>query len=165
MKRSDLSELDRTRLAKLVGALYQGQSLMIPATRGEHHPTYITFRLAGEELPDLPLSDPELSFSATDNAIFISAATYVGVPGHGNTPIDYRWMGSGQLDEILITLQRFGDVPDFLEAWSAQSAFRAGMNVPVERGFLEVHLKARQATERPDEPQPVTAAEIERPRG
>lgn len=126
MDRKDLNETERRALTKLVSALFEGAVIALPDSKAGVK--FLCFRMDGELLPEVPLGRPA---RAADNSLFISGESYVAGRVDSRT-----WLGTGPLDEILVTLNAFGgDVRQMLNRFLHESATRAAMGVKIDKIF------------------------------
>lgn len=138
MKRSDLTEAQRHALGAVVRNLFEGAVLEIVPVDGSAE-KYLCFRMGGEELPELPLLDDVLE--ALQSGLYLSGESYqAGGPEQGKLPVARRWLGMGSLDEVLMTLESFGNLDRLLEAHQLQMGFRATQNVPRDRGVVRLDV-------------------------
>lgn len=120
MERKDLNDTERRALSKLVGKLFDGAVIVLPDSKAGVK--FLCFRMAGEVLPDVALGRPA---KARETGLFISGESYVAGRVDSRT-----WLGTGSLDEILITLQAFGgDVRQMLNRFLHEASVRAALGV------------------------------------
>lgn len=128
----------RRALACVARDLYEGAVLEIVPVDGSAE-KYLCFRLAGEEMPEMPMLSDTLQ--ANQSGLYISGEMYqTGTPKPGNVPRERTWMGIGSLDDVLITLASFGDLERLLQAHQVQMGFRATQQVPRNRGVVRLDI-------------------------
>jgi hypothetical protein len=126
MDRKDLNETERRALTKLVAALFDGAVIVLPDSKAGVK--FLCFRMDGELLPEVPLGRPA---RAADNSLFISGESYVAGRVDSRT-----WLGTGPLDEILVTLNAFGgDVRQMLDRFLHESAVRKALGVKDDKPY------------------------------
>lgn len=117
IQRSELSKDERRGLDVMVARLFEGVTLSFRDQRAGSK--FLCFRMAGEELPDVPRS--EQAFEASESGLFITGETYKAGEVRTRT-----WLGIGPLEEILVRLEDLGDprklLRGFLFAHSASAA-------------------------------------------
>lgn len=126
MKRSDLNAAERRTLSKLVGRLFDGAVVALPDSKAGVK--FLCFCMVGEALPEVPLGQPALSRAT---GLFISGESYIGGRLDSRT-----WLGTGPLDEILVTLEAFGgDVRELLKRFQRELDVRAPMGAKADAPF------------------------------
>lgn len=119
VERSSLNEAQRRALTNMVSALFDGAMISVRVQDGGVK--YLCFRMGGEALPVIP--DGE-SLEASQNSLFLSGEVF-----HGGKLSHRTWLGMGQLDELLITLESLGDVRELLTAFQHTASIRAALGV------------------------------------
>lgn len=108
ISRTKLSHSQRRALSNIVTALFDGVTLCVSRQGECANAKYLCFRMAAEALPRVP--GLKESLEAAETGLYMTGDITRNGALTGRT-----WLGTGPLDEILVTLDQFGDAGPTLE--------------------------------------------------
>lgn len=137
MKRQDLNQQQKQVLTNVVAFLFAGNVIEV---RGPNdYIQSLCFRMRGEDMPDIQGEESSDLCQSTQGGMYISDLP--PSPSRPRAPEQRCWLGIGNLDEILTTLEDMGDVQQILEQFQVQKNFQAAFKSNAENSVIKMDLR------------------------